>query len=143
MRWLHIISAVFAVGGILFYYFIYMAVSTKALSEDVASSLRSALMKRWKPFLHPTIIIFLVTGFYTYMMVGHPMHDEQPLYHALFGVKFLLAIVVFALFIILTSTMNWSAGFRDKKGMWLLLVVLSLSIVLIGGVMRVLPITPI
>jgi len=139
VRWLHIVSAVFAVGGVLFYYFIFMAVSAKALSEEVATTLRSALMKRWKPFLHPTIIIFLATGFYTYLKVTKDLHDEQPLYHALFGVKFLLAIVVFALFIILTSTMKWSVNIRDKKGMWLLLVVLALAVVLLGGVMRTLP----
>jgi uncharacterized membrane protein len=141
MRWLHIISAVFAVGGVLFYYCIYRAASNKALPDELKETMWAALMKRWKPFLHSTIIIFLITGFYTYLMVTRTVHD-QSLYHALFGVKFLLAIVVFALFIILTSTMKWSEKLRHKHGMWLLLVVLAIAVLLIGGMMRVMPTTP-
>ena len=143
VRWIHIVSAVFAVGGILFYYFIYMVVAAKALTTESAAGLRFAIMKRWKPLLHPTIVIFLITGFYTYLVETRFIHEGQPLYHALIGVKFLLAIFVFALFIIMSSTLNWSAKFRDKKSMWLLLVLLSLSVILIGGVLGILPTTPV
>lgn len=140
MRWIHILCAVTVAGSILFYYLIYSKAATAVLSEEDAEKLRWTIMKKWKLFLHPPIILFLISGFYTYATIGAANHQEQPLYHALFGVKFLLAIAVFALFIILTSTMNWSAGLRKKNGLWTLLTLLIITVIMLGGVLRVLPI---
>ena len=140
MRWVHILCAVTVAGSIIFYYLIYMKAASGVLSDEDAEKLRWTIMKKWKLFLHPPIILFLISGFYTYAVTGAQQHQEQPLYHALFGVKFLLAIAVFALFIILTSTMNWSANLRNKNGLWTLLTLMVIAVVLLGGVLRILPI---
>jgi hypothetical protein len=97
-------------------------------------------MKKWKLLLHPPIILFLVSGMYNYLVVTRFLHEDQALYHALFGVKFLLALVVFALYIVLTSTMKWSEGLREKNILWVLLVLLVTAIVAIAGTMKTLPI---
>jgi uncharacterized membrane protein len=141
MRWTHILSAVVVAGSILFYVLVYRRAVAGLLSEEDQEKLRWSLMKKWKLFLHPPILLFLVSGFYMYIVMTKDGHPNQPIYHMIFGIKFLLALVVFALFIILTSTMNWSAGLRNKPGLWALLTILVLIVVMLGGVMRVLPLT--
>jgi uncharacterized membrane protein len=140
MRWLHILCAVVVVGSIIFYRFAVVPASKKAFDGGVHEEFQFALMKKWKLLLHPPIIFFLVSGMYYYLAVTRFLHDDQPLYHALFGIKFLLALVVFALYIALTSTMKWSEGLRTKGSLWGLLTVLVLAIVAIAGVMKTLPI---
>lgn len=140
MRWLHIFCAVVVAGSIFFYCFAIMPASKKAFDGDMPDAFRVAMMKKWKLLLHPPIILFLVSGMYYYSSVTRFLHDGQPLYHALFGVKFLLALVIFALYIAMTSTMKWSEGIRDKNALWALLVLLVAAVVAIGGVMRVMPI---
>ena len=139
MRWVHIVSAVFTVGGSVFIPFVLLPVVSANLSESERGPFRDAVMKRWKAFFHPFIILFLVSGFYNYMAVTAPLHQGQALYHALFGVKFLLAIAFFGLAIIATSTMAWSKKMRARSGIWALLVLTGLLIVLIAGFMKVMP----
>jgi uncharacterized membrane protein len=140
MRWIHIVCAVVVVGSIFFYRMVVLPASKHAFEEGMPEAFKTALMKKWKLLLHPPIILFLVSGMYYYLAVTRFMHDGQSLYHALFGVKFLLALVVFALYITLTSTMKWSESVRDKKVLWVLLILLMTGIVMIGGVMRTMPI---
>lgn len=140
MRWIHIICAIFVAGSIYFYRMAIIPASKQAFEDGMPEAFKTTLMKKWKLLLHPPIILFLVTGMYYYLVVTRFLHDDQPLYHTLFGVKFLLALIVFALYITLTSTMKWSEGVRDKKVLWVLLILLVTAIVMIGGVMRTLPI---
>ncbi|HIA48823.1 MAG TPA: hypothetical protein EYN96_12860 [Candidatus Hydrogenedentes bacterium] len=140
MRWIHIFCAVVVVGSILFYRFAVLPASKQAFEDGMPDAFRLALMKKWKLLLHPPIILFLASGMYTYMTVTSKLHEDQGLYHALFGLKFLLALFVFALYIVLTSTMKWSEGIRDKNILWVLLVLSVTVIVGIAGVMKTLPV---
>lgn len=140
MRWLHILAAVVAVGGTIFLRFVLMPVAGRVLEENVHTELRAGLVRRWQPFLHTCILLFLVSGFYNYLAVTRHLHDDQPLYHALFGVKFLLALAVFALGLILTSRKAYAEKFRQNAKLWLgVLAALAVAIVLISGVMKNLP----
>lgn len=140
MRWLHILAAVVAVGGTIFLRFVLMPIAGRVLDGGVHEELRAALIRRWQPFLHTCILLFLVSGFYNYLAVTRHLHDDQPLYHALFGVKFLLALAVFALGLILTSRKAYAQRFQQKAMLWLgILAGLAVAIVLISGVMKNLP----
>jgi hypothetical protein len=57
----------------------------------------------------------------------------------LFGVKFLLSLILFALAIVLTSTRKWSESWRERRGAWLVLAATTILIVLIAGLMKVMP----
>ena len=140
MRWIHIFCAVVVVGSILFYRFAVLPASKQAFEDGMPDAFRLALMKKWKLLLHPPIILFLASGMYTYITVTSKLHEDQDLYHGLFGLKFLLALFVFALYIVLTSTMKWSEGIRDKNILWVLLVLSVTVIVGIAGVMKTLPV---
>ena len=139
MRWIHLLSAVMAGGGILFYWIVLAPAIRKALTPEQGTALRDAVMRRLKMIVHPSIVLFLISGFYNYLVVLRPLHDGQAIYHALFGVKFLLAIAVFALAIVLTSTRKWSEKLRNGKLGWMLLSIGVIAVVLIGGYMKLLP----
>lgn len=143
MRWIHIFCAIIVIGSIIFYRFAFIVAEKRTMPEGLPEEFRTALFKRWKLLLHPPIIFFLISGFYTYLMVTRHLHEDQPLYHALFGVKFLLALAVFAMYIVLTSTMKWSEKLREKNALWMLLIIGVLAIIGIAGVMRTLPVVPI
>lgn len=139
MRWIHVGTAIVVVGGLIFYRLVYAPVAERILSEEERERLREPLMRRWKMYIHPPIILFLISGFYNYIFVTSAQHQGQGLYHALFGMKFLLALGVFALLIIMTSTMDWSQKLRKNQALWSVLLVLTAVVVLLGGYMKVMP----
>ncbi len=139
MRWIHVLCAVAVGGSILFHWLILRPAANKSLTPDQHRALRDAIMKRWKMMIHPSIVLFLISGFYNYIKVTAPLHDGQGLYHALFGVKFLVSIAAFALAIVLTSTRKWSEKWRDGRLGWTLLAVGIVVLVLIGGYMKRMP----
>ena len=139
MRWIHVWSTIVVVGGFVFYRFVLVPVSERVLSEDARGTLHEPLMRRWKLFVHPTIILFLFSGFYNYIAVTRFAHEGQGVYHMLFGLKFVLALLAFGLIIVLTSTMAWSTRLRNRKGLWVVLMGTLTGIVLIAGYMKVLP----
>ena len=139
MRWIHVGSAIVLVGGLIFYRLVFVPVASKVLSDEELEKLREPLMRRWKMYIHPSILLFLISGFYNYLVVTRGLHEGQGLYHALFGMKFLLALCVFALAIIMTSTMTWSEKLRKNRALWSILVLLAVAVALIGGYMKVMP----
>ena len=139
MRWIHVGTAIVVVGGLIFYRLVFAPVAERILSEEERERLREPLMRRWKMYIHPPIILFLISGFYNYFFVTSAQHQGQGLYHALFGMKFLLALGVFALLIVMTSTMDWSQKLRKNQALWSVLLVLTAVVVLLGGYMKVMP----
>lgn len=138
MRWIHVLCAVVVVGSILFYRLAVLPAAKQSFDGEIPEDFRYALMKKWKLLLHPPIILFLISGFYYYMVIGRADHPDAPIYHMLFGIKFILACAVFALYIVLTSTMKWSEKLRDNAWLWRLLVLLTITVIFIGGGMRLL-----
>jgi len=140
MRWAHIFAAIIAVGGAIFIRFVLLPSAQQVLDNDTHLKLRTAVTKRWMMFVHTSILLFLISGFFNYLTITRFEHDDQPLYHALFGVKFLIALVVFAIAIAMTSLKSWSEKMRANSRFWMgLLVALAVIIVLMSSFMRALP----
>jgi uncharacterized membrane protein len=139
-RWAHILSAIVAVGGTVFARFVLMPAAAQTLDDDAHGNLRLTLTARWQKIIHVCILLFLLSGFYNYLAITRFQHVDQPLYHMLFGIKFLLALAVFVLAVGLTSNKAWAAGLRANARRWMaLLVVLAVAVVLLSSVMRGLP----
>ena len=140
MRWMHISAAIVAIGGSAFLRLVLIPVAERTLPEEAHAELRTGVIRRWQKFVHTCILLFLVSGLYNYFFITSHDHVQQPLYHALFGVKFLLALGVFAIAVALTSLKPWSAAMRAKAKMWLaVLLVLAGAIIMISGVLKNLP----
>ena len=95
-RWIHILAAITAVGGTIF---MRMALvpSVPVLSEEQRKLLHEQVRSRWVKFVMGAILFLLLSGFYNFFRrinVGFDA-DYKRLYNMLFGIKFLLALVIF------------------------------------------------
>jgi uncharacterized membrane protein len=139
-RWLHIFAAIIAVGGSIFIRFILTPIAKSTLDAETHLKLRETVTRRWMKWVHTCILLFLISGFYNYLVVTRHVHEDQPLYHALFGMKFLLALVVFGLAIFLTLSRPIGVKLRDNGKVWMsLLILCAAAIVMISGVMKNIP----
>lgn len=101
MRWLHLSSVAALVGGILYARFV-IAPSESFLPPDAHATLDERAAAHFRPVVFAAIVCLVCSGLFNYMI--RPGHT--PLYHALFGVKILLALHVFAVAILIAQPGN-------------------------------------
>ena len=136
LRWVHILAAILAVGGMIFMRMVLMPAAHEALTEEQHVALRERVMARWRRLVALSIGLLLLTGFYNFMTVSIPKAREVPSYHLLFAVKFILALVVFFLGSVLAGRSATFAPVRARARTWLTLnIVLALAVVLIAGIL--------
>src|SRR5437870_3822681 len=72
-RWLHIGPAIVLVGGTAFMLFVLLP-AAKEISDEEHQKLRAGVLSRWKRFVHTGIALFLISGFYNYIVIQAPLH---------------------------------------------------------------------
>ncbi len=137
-RWIHIGTAIVVVGGTVFLRFVLLPAAEK-LPEDMHQTLRGQVVRTWKIFVHTGIVLFLISGFYNYYLVfAKQQHQGDGLYHALIGIKILLAMVVFFLASVLVGRAAAFEKLRQNRKMWLGIVILLAAIIVgISGFLKV------
>jgi len=131
-RWLHIIGAVLLMGG-TFYACCVLVPSLASSGNSDNAELRGALRRRWSIVV---IALLLVSGLVNFVLTVRT-YEVSGTYHALFGVKFLLAGIVFALASILAGRSGAAEKLRENETRWLSInVMLMIAIVCIAGVMK-------
>jgi len=76
-----------------------------------------------------------VSGFYNFLQVFHN-HELPPLYNIAFGIKFLLALVLFALSALIAGKSGAAIKVRRQLKRWLnVAVVCALLLFVIGGLL--------
>ena len=139
LRWLHILPAV-AGGGATIFAAIALMPTFADLPENEKIRMRDAVMGRWRPIFAACTALLLASGLMNFMLFQAPVHKGQPLYHALFGVKFLAAIVVFFLGAALTGRSPALQRIRARASFWTSInALLIVAIVMISGVLRGIP----
>jgi len=141
MRWMHILAAVIMLGGSTFIYLVLTPALSVALPDDQRAEVSTAIRSRWKLFIPWLIGAFLISGFYNYLMVTRHLHDgadNESLYHMLFGIKFLLSLVVFLLISFMVGRTSIAQRMQANSGTWMgITIALAIVVVLIGGYMKV------
>jgi len=134
-RWLHIIPAIVLLGGTVFLRFVALPA---AAPTGGAKPLLSALRAKWAMVSGICMLLLLVSGLWNFFMYRmEEVRDTGPLYHALFGVKVLLALGVFFIASALTGRSAMFEPLRAKPGRMLkLAAAMGLIVVLISGVLR-------
>jgi len=136
-RWIHVGTAIVVLGGSVFMRFVLMPAAT-GLPDAEHDALRQRVMGRWKKFVMAGIALFLISGFYNYLVVSIPAHKGDKLYHPLIGTKILLAFAVFFLASALTGRSAAFEGIRRNNRKWLLVtIVLAAIVVAISGVLKI------
>lgn len=138
-RWVHIGTVIVLIGGMAFQRFVLLP-SAAELPDAEHDRLRTAVMGRWKKFVHIGIGLLLLTGFYNYL--GAPTPAAPPiswkLYHPLVGTKILIALVLFAMSSGMVGRSRAFAGLRaNPKRTLTIMLTLAAVIVGISGVLKV------
>lgn len=98
MRWIHLISVVTAIGGLL-YSSLVVAPALSALAAETRPAFAAAVNDRFRPLLRLSLFTLIVSGIYNLVTkVNLP-----PGYHMWFGIKMLLALHVIAVSFLLSS----------------------------------------
>ncbi len=129
-RWTHIGTAIVLVGGTCFLRFV-LAPAAAQLPDEHHAKLKELVMKTWKKFVHGGIALFLVSGFYNYLIVQAPVHKGDKLYHPLVGTKILLSLGIFFIASALVGRSKTFEGMRRNSKRWQS-VVLLLAVVVVG-----------
>jgi uncharacterized membrane protein len=136
-RWLHIGPAIVLVGGTAFMVFVLLP-AAREISDEEHAKLRAGILKRWKRFVHVGVALFLISGFYNYIVIQAPLHKGDGAYHMLMGIKMLLAMGVFALAEIMVGRSKLADKLRQNSGKYLAINLgLAIAILLLSGFLRV------
>jgi uncharacterized membrane protein len=126
MRLLHILSAVVLAGGALAWRFAAIP-ATEPLADDTRRKVGDAMARAWRPFVVFGVGGILLSGTYNFLR----KKGLTPAYHAVFGIKFLLALHVVAVLMMASAPAN------DKRKRQLTGVVFSaVLIVILSAVLR-------
>ena len=111
------------------------------LPDAEHAKLKELVMKKWKKFVHFGIVLFIVSGFYNFLVVQVPRHRGDPqaaIYHALIGTKILLAFAIFFFASALVGRSRTFDGMRKNAKMWqTVIIILAAVIVGISGYAKV------
>lgn len=146
LRWAHVLAAITALGGLLFVRFAFVP-TVDELGKETADRLHAGVRRRWLPWVIGAITLLLASGLTNYILMIRRVKDAPELwggdwmrqtgYHGLFGVKFLLAMIVFYLASGLVGRGASTQWIRNARKQWLSVTIgLGLAIVLISGWMR-------
>ena len=137
LRWLHILSAITLVGGVLYTRFAVLPM-LQTLGEEQRESVGAAMRKNWSLLLKISMALLLITGVTNMVLIPKTIEPElKSQYSMMIGMKFLLALPVFYIVSVLNGRSNMAVKFREKSGLWLnLAVFLSVAIVLLAGYLR-------
>ena len=132
-RVLHILSAIILVGGLF-----YIRTILSPAGVDACFADRRGVWAKWVGMASAFLII---TGLYNLMKIlGQAKADGvelPPTYHMLFGIKFLLALLVMFLVAILAGRTPLADRFRSQLRKWLNIGWLAaLAIVVLAAVLR-------
>ncbi len=136
-RWLHILAAITAAGGTIFTRFVVLPAHATLAPAD-RNELQSEMRRRWSKIVMASIAFLLLSGFYNYILIVHNYREVLPKwYHMLFGIKFLLAMAVFAIASLLAGRTALADRLRASARFWLSLnILLVVLIVCISGILR-------
>jgi uncharacterized membrane protein len=145
LRWAHILAAIVAMGALVFARFGLLP----ALGDFDAATrdrIHDSIRRRWLPWVIGAITVLLASGLANFLLFNGRVKAEgwadgawmrQTSYHALFGAKFLLAMVAFYFASALVGRGEGTQWVRNDRAKWLSVTLgTMLAVVLLSGWMR-------
>ncbi len=144
MRWTHIMAAITAAGGTIFVLFA-LTPALQTLPASERQSLSAAIRSRWAKVLMVAIAALLISGLYNIGIIEATTTapKQYAWYRPIFGIKFLLAMVLFFIGSLLVGRTGLAERLRQKSTFWLNVnLALIVVVVLLSGVLRTAVKTP-
>ena len=145
LRWAHILAAIALMGGLVFTRFALVP-AVFDLDATTRDRIHDAIRRRWLPWVIGAITVLLASGLANFLLFNGRVKAEgwadgqwmrQTSYHALFGAKFLLAMVAFYFASAMVGRGEGTQWVRNDRAKWLSVTLgLALAIVLLSGWMR-------
>jgi len=137
VRWIHIVAAIVAIGGAAFIRFVLLPSFHESLDDQTRQKLMGSVRQRWSKIVGLCIVILLATGAGNFVLLALRAGLKPMPYHALFGIKFIAAMVIFFLASALVGRSPGFAKMRERPARPLtVIVVLGVLIVLLSGTMN-------
>lgn len=138
-RFAHLLGAIITVGGAIFIAFVVLPIAW-CVPDEARGRFNDELRNRFNKLVMLSIALLLLSGFYNYVVHEMPAHKGQGAYHALMGVKILMAFAVFFLASALMGRAKAFESIRAKRKRWIVVnILLSLAIVVLGAILRAMP----
>lgn len=141
LRWIHIFGAIMLVGSTIFMRCAYVPAKAD-VDGDLDANFVESLRKRWSFLVMISSGQLLVSGLIEFVLLMKNFDiskDAFPgsAYHMIFGIKFLLAFVVFFLAAALSGRSGLAQKLREREKTWLTVnMVLAITVVCFAGMMR-------
>lgn len=136
-RWVHILAAVIAVGGVLFQRLVLLPAVRSSLGDTERGRLHDEVTRRWKGVLMACIGLLLVSGVFNFVTISLDKAEGVPAYHGLFGVKILAALAVFFIGSALVGRAAAFEAMRRNRARWLgIAAVLGVVVILVSGILK-------
>jgi hypothetical protein len=145
LRWAHIFGAVLTVGGLFFARFAFLP-AVAEVDDATREKLHEAVRRRWLPWVIGGITLLLVSGLTNFLLFNNAVKSQgwadgqwmrQTNYHAIFGVKFLLALGIFYFASGLVGRGSGTAWIRRERARWLTVTLgLAVAVVILSGWLR-------
>ena len=132
---MHLLAAITAVGGTIFARAVVVP-SLEGLPTDQRVALHAAMRARWSKIVATAIGFLLISGLYNIGVTSIEFHLPR-WYMPVFIVKFLAAMIIFAVASLLTGKTPAADRLRQNLRFWLNVnIALAVLVVLLSGVLR-------
>lgn len=145
LRWAHVLAAIVAMGGLVFARFALLPALSE-LDAPTRDRVHERIRRHWLPWVIGAITLLLASGLANFLLFNARVKGEEwaggqwmreTNYHALFGAKFLMALVSFYLASALVGRGAGTQWVRNDRAKWLSVTLgLTLGVVLLSGWMR-------
>ena len=140
LRLSHFIAGFTLVGGAMYLRWVLVPAAERHGASGQLAELMAHGRKRWAMIVGISALFLIGSGLFSFVRTIQLFELSRPWYHMIFGIKFLLSLVVFFLASVLAGRTQLAEKFRAKLSFWLSAIVwLSLAILLLATLLRFLP----
>ena len=135
LRYMHILGAITLMGGTIFMRF-GLAPIVAGMGDAQRAEMHEAVRSRWAKFIHISVALLLISGVANLGLASR--YEFQGLsYSMIAGIKMILALPIFGIASLLAGRGTAAKKVQANAKFWMNVnLVLALSMVLIGGVLR-------
>jgi uncharacterized membrane protein len=126
LRWLHVVSACLALGGV-FFMGVVLPAGLRAVEGEAARAALLRVRRVFKMVIHTCILLLLVTGSYNAWANWGWYKLNPPLLHSMFGVHVLLAVGAIVVLLVVMTGAELPKSYRGLMTGGLVLMLLAVA----------------
>jgi len=138
-RILHILGAIILVGGLFYIRFVVSPIDVPPGTAPV-DQLFGGRRATWAKWIGIATTLLLITGLWNYIQIFKQHERLPPSYHAIAGIKILVALGAFLLAALLAGRTTAAEAIRQNWRRWLnVCLLLGVITIILGSVLRSYP----